>query len=112
MNKYASEAVKLVDIPEDSEEYRRVIYSLQLGFALPTADIEVRKCAAIPSSFLGFSKSETDNSVILDAWFEGKEFLLFKCFRRWLLIFHVIILYHLIANPNTGNNQGTFNEIQ
>jgi hypothetical protein len=92
MNKYASEAVKLVDIPAESEEYRRVIYSLQLGLALPTADIEVKKCAAIPSSFLGFSKNETDSSIILDAWFDNS--------------------MQDTQNANTGLNQGSFNAVQ
>jgi len=68
MNKFSSELGKTVEMVSDSDEYKKIHYSLLLNMHLATAEVNIKSMATIPSSFLGFSKSESEHSSLLEAW--------------------------------------------
>lgn len=68
MNKFTSELGKTVRLPVDSDEYKKIFYSLTLNLSMPSAEINVKEISAIPTSFVAFNKSENESSVILESW--------------------------------------------
>ena len=68
MNKFTSDLIKTVELPFDSDEYRRIFYSLNLNLCLPSAELNIKSLASIPINLSINNKNDSENGLSLEAW--------------------------------------------
>ena len=68
MKKFANDLIKTVELPYDSDEYKRIFYSLNLNLCLPSAEINIKSLASIPINFSVNNKNENENALTLESW--------------------------------------------